>query len=876
MQTYLSLFCDIDSVKLEEELMSFARLLVELDRFKVNGLALGQLLNKGIREISLTPDIVEDNKIKIEFEEDGYYCNCALGDILDTCILLLSKGKALRCDTVGSGELYEYFHGLFPFMFSMSSYSVIPQYFKGTIIISKDFSLELNRDILKGIYWERIEKVILSETISTRDFLKEIKIYNAVILSKDNTSVSKKSIEEELESLDSEYISMDDVLIDFNDRLKEFGKNCLLFNQMSKNVPFSAYVNIRKNIESRYELVLEIYAKLCELGKDKKYLFINFNTTNVYILELIASLCAVYCNFNGVKAIMDEQHAGYTFFEKTIFELNRGNFIPPYLGYKRLLGIRRDLNNLDYSSIQPVLRKGGRSNLVVSYPLGMTNSKPVYLFPLNMFISYSEDIKLSAVPANNRPCLITVPRNKDISISIKDGKLDDLSMYESVKLFSMTKPLSDKLSDDAIDYLKGALGSEELANEFMQSVLVSDMLDYLDSGEISFEGGNGKLVLHDWILNPTVEAIDVVKNYLNSIFTLPNSEQEESYNSENFQNLLIKILGFSSEDEIDSIYDVTEWSTDVTSVVHNTDGATMSKSTFASTNYEHSEFYNSVCEMITSVLASSSESQEYKYVTIHDLMLATANIDGQEKIFVAYCPMKPEMLWYVNETGEFPCNTIEKGNMSCLTSNLVNLGSNDNELRFFFESINNMYSAQFDPINDLRDDDPYRVIAYDQLSKIFNFVSDKSGGFDLNSLSESDSVFDLYKYFSEDELEFCKKLALWFISTKFIGFNCSIPTLFPVKDSELPISRSVYKFSTLQYLYSNYYDVLGYENLEELENIISPQKHLKYCRVVSPYGGILRSEAFMLNPELGRVFCTTPNPGVFDSYQYVNSRFITE
>lgn len=861
MNNYLELFSNVEGVTLEELVMSFGDLMNELDKFWINERSFGNILSEDISNLSLTPDDIVQNKIRITYEDDNYYCNCSLGDILEMCLLLISRGRALRIDTVDDSKLYELLVNSFSYLFSDSQYSIVPAFLKNAIIIPSHFDItnEESIKLLNSIFWDRIERIIIPESVNSQDILKLVPVGNTIIQSKDKVNILKESLREELNGVDSSKVfDLDDVLSKFENELNSFSTNLAYFERGNSQLS-AAYSSIIDPIEKRYELLIKMYNELEKIGNEKEYMIINWKTTNPYQLELLGSLCAVYSYFTGTKVLTDINQAGYQYFEKTLLEIVKGNNLSPYLSYKRYLNIKKEIDELKPSMFRSVLRKGGRINPVVSFPFNVKNEQPVYILPLNMFLSYSEDEKLKEVVTNNNSCILTLPRNKDIMINIRECVIDDIKSNESAKL---------KLRDD--------FGSN-LPEGFTKDLCKDTMLNYLSSGDICFEGGDGKLVLHDWILNPSRESIEVISEYLNNIFAIPNSDSE--IRDTDYSILLRKVLGFDSLSNFSSIYDTEEWNTGVTSSSSDFNGEIISKSRFSSYNYEKSEFYSSVCEIISSVLHNQEDNNSgYNYVTIHDLMLATAEVGGKTEVYIVYCPLNPEIMWYVCETGSISSYTLETDKLSGIPDSLINIGSERNEvLSHYLENLNTLINCDYEAVNYLKSDED-KLTACDYISKIENSEFSISEGANLMKLvteiADSHNILEVKTYLSEKDIELYRKLCLWFISTKFVGFNSEIPNEYPTNGSTY--SSEEYGITTLSYLYGDYYNVIGYENLNELESIISPEKHLKYCRIINPYGGVLRSGGILLAPEMNRVFCTTGGPGKSYKYQYTNSRFISD
>ena len=895
MRNYMNIYCELEDVDLEEEVVDFQGLLSKLNRFQVNSTPFGDLLMEG-------GNVLADFKSKVRVVLDSsieYYCNANLLDVVNLCLWVLFDGKLLRCDSSeDDNKVFEYLRDTIPGVFSKIRTTETQSYFTSSLVISEDFDFNSKESLeyLDKVFWGRIKWVIVPASVDAHLLLNELNTRNVNVhlISKESFATINESLENEIKSVGgkSQVYDFSKVYELYEKELSTLQTNLNYFSTKDKTL-HQAGPTILRAIEDRYELIVKIYNTLSVEAESYKCLLVNIDNSNPYIARIIGSVCAVYSYFTGKRVIMDSTHAIYKYFESMLYDIAKGNMLSPYVALKRLSNIENDIREVNSSMFRGVLRKGDRVNPVVSTPLSLLNRQPCYLFPFTMFISYLSDKKLkSTTDTNNDMKILTFPKDRDIPINIKESSIDNIPEHECVKLVLPEEyySINQLFHEDTYSHLESENKSFLLEQEGFRKDCASTLFEYLRHGDIGFEGDEAKVVLHDWILNPSLESLEIVKKYLPIIIDAPNWEGNLEY--EDFTNLLHKILGFKDEEEYTKIFQCAEWSDIEVPTTTSESGISISKGSFKSVNYEKTEFYQGVCEMITSVLANESID---RYVTIHDIMLATIEQDGFTNLYIMYCPLNPEVLWVSSENGGIEDG--EGGEVSDLYSverdRLIGIPDtllifNDSEESAYLESnVDRMYYFDTSDFGDLeKDTDKSELDKHKALDAKFRIDNSELMKKLLNpedfdrleiqkAISEvmiAPNILDV-SYIPEEYRDNYRKLCLWYISTMFLGFNSTIPTIFQLGDKS--IGSKDYGMTVMQYLYCDYYNVIGSENLEELATIISPDKHLKYARVINPFGGILRDGNIFANPNKSKLFCTTSAPGLSRKYQYTNSRFIS-
>lgn len=886
----LDRYCSLDRTSCEKEVLSFSELMQMFNKFEINSKKVGdELLSRG----SVVND-TQEKKFKVIY--DGrveYYVDPNLRDIIDLCLWVLADGKLLECSDTHDSKLFEYMRDSIPGLFGYES--ECRKYFTSVLVIPDDFDID-NQDCLSyidKIFWGSIDKVVIPGSVDVEtlvNILEDRKIsvqYKAKI----NIAFLSKDLKEEIDMVGgmSKVYDINNLYEHFQDELDLLYESLIRFNAIDSSTLYTGSDSL-KVIENRYALAVKLYDYLDKDTKNFNYILIRLENNNPLILTLIGSLCAVLCYFNSKKPIVDLDSAIANHFQDMVIQVTRGDILSPYNSLRRLTKISEAIEQSLPSIYKSVLRKGDRRNPVNSLPLGLVNREQCYLFPLTMFLSYIGDKKLRCSTGSDDLKILSLPKDKDIPLVISECTLDNITVHEGVKLklsdseYSTTKLFNGKM----IEHIKDTSDGTLLEDIKFKKDYVSDIFAHIGSNDIGFEGSGAKLTLHDWILNPTLSSLEVVENYLHNIIKAPNLNVNLE---EDFSTLLHKILGFSNEEEYSEVFRCVEWDDGLTAKTSVVNGVAISKSSFKSINYAKSEFYQAICEMITSVLASEGIN---RYVTIHDILLGTMEIDGSTQLYIFYCPVNPEVIWLSSENGEFESYEDSESNKILSIEKDWLCGIPDSMLiEYKSELLGRVYENSFmlsefdtsDFDNLKKNTDSSVLDRYLTLNAKFRLLSDETlSDITLNDniseevqtqliekISESPNILDV-SFIPNDAIDNYKKSCIWFIVTKFIGFNCNIPTLFELE--EKTVGSQEYGLTVMQYLYSDYYNIIGSEHLEELATIVSPDKHLKYARVINPFGGVLRDRSILSLPDKEKVFCTTNGPGISRKYQYINSRFV--
>lgn len=893
----LDRFCSLDRVEVEKLIVNFNELLGLLNKFRIDSKPLGDMLKAKITSFTTS----SGDKVKLCYESGAeYFCNSNIIDIFELAIAVLSTEKLLVCIDDLEDTLFKYLKDTIPSVFENSD--SIPEFYETTLVIPSEFSESDCEEYLSKVLWGRINKLIVPGNVKLNSVLSYIQNNNMVIHCKETFVQLTDSMKKELDSVQKDCVfNFSEVFDEYKDRLENLQSVFSELSQQDKTSRLTGPSSLNV-VSGRYDLIVKMYHTLSIKASGVTHLLVSVNTTNPFVLEIIGSICATYSYFNNVKIIVDEKHAIYPKIVSMIQDISRGDMLSPYVSLQRINNIRKDVDLLNDSMLRGVLRNGDRRNPVVSLPLKITNDAPCYLFPLNMFIAYSGDKKMSSESSQGRYKILTLPQQKVIDIHIKECTLDNIPEYEGVKLVLPDDYTSKEslFNSNMIEHLQYELKDTLVNDEKFRKSYASIILEYLKKGDIGFEGSGAKLELHDWILNPSLKALDVIKDYLPVAMDSPN--WDSSLDNREFGNLYHKILGFQNEEEYRYLYKPGDW--DDTEVADSSvqDGIVVSRGTFKSLNYEKEEFYASVCEMITSILVNESDclgnTIGYKYVSLHDLLLATMEKDGVKQVYVLYCPSNSKMLWLSTENGDLASIleesddtleifSVEKDTLSGISDSLLNFSDVREMASYVGHNIDNLLDFDTKDFNSLElEVDKHRVLDVKfniQESEIYelSYSEDDSGESEeklkqkVLNICKANNVLDVSYIPSEYRDLYCKT-CLWNISTRFIGFPSNIPEVFSFEEESGIVNTSDYGITILQYLYSDNYNVIGYQNLEELATIVSPEKHLKFARVINPFGGIMRDGNLLSLPNKSKLFCTTGEPGSANLYQYINSRFISK
>ena len=910
---YIELYKINGNIESEAIILSFSKLLDKFDKFIVGGESLKSRLEDTSMGYKITADNESNNYVSIRYIDNGveqtYYCPSGMDEVLRVCLVLLAGENYVVCkDTNLDGDCFEFIKS------ALSPFKVFeqpeerPGYYNQYFVLPVvDLSSEDWTELNNSINWTDIKRVIVPSNIDAQKFYdllgRNMIIYGStMVYTFPNDCMSEvKTVKEDNKST-----------VNFYDCIGSLDKELVnlanLLDMLADNTGNNISVDQFRDCKQRFILIRKCRDRLVEGSRDSDYVTVpNNGITKDSYCRLVGGLCASLTVFNKKRIILDCSRRVYYHYRDTVYKLIEGNYISPYYGLKRFYGMKSDLESDSPSNYKFSLIRENKLNDTISYPVMVENNQECYLFPLKMFFSFAVDTSIKNDISVENKVRVTLMRQK-YSISVGDYDITNLDSDKCSRLVlqegygKLGKIFENEGSDD-FNAVKNICSVSELLGD---KILFEDDVEVEQLGSFSFsfkvknsdEDLSDKLVLHDLILGKPVsnDWLTLLMLYIISMQKKPNKSDPKE-DVDNLAKSMLKALGVDlakGKNSISSLFDCSEWTTDEkASKSTDGDGVVFSEKAFKSVNYQKSEFYSCVCDIISNFIKEATGNSTY--VTLHDIMLCSRYVnENQTDFYIMYYPVKPKVTWatvkhsiqksgdedgtpeefdteYLNRDTELyldSCRKMEAMPDFIFTRDkqeeINNMYISYLKINDFYQTIENRDNADTvdELLSELRLRDK-KELMYDAMDKI-----DSQEEFD-NFISNSvncHNIFDYHGYFSEEEINGFELQALWFIATQFIGEKCL------VGDNN--------KLTVLELLYSNYYNVIGYENLEELSTLISPEKHLYYSRVINPFGGVIRTgnvgESFKSDRADKFVLCCTNGPEDSKVIQIISNKYVSE
>ena len=637
-------------------------------------------------------------------------------------------------------------------------------------------------------------------------------------------------------------------------------------------------VNDEVIAKDRFKILLKLCNKINEDNSREKIDYIVYEPEDydsIFLKSTICYLGSVLQYALGIKFLTNEKIALNNVFDpflETLKEFNKGNMFSPSEQLKRNANILKSCYDRSKVNYPLYYRNSNTKNFTRSILISARSKNPAYLFPLSNFLimhkaedrSIRYDMNPNGVkepnmfgtPISNeleRDCLITYPEKEAEAINLrkisveKDFKGDFsgrlVAKHNKVKEFYESLPNNTSISfEDCEEQLRALCD-------------VNSIYDAINDGDVVFYGEHNdesKAIIHDLILNPSIEEYDIVKKYLKR--KLPSGDDLD------IESNLRKIIGFGSPSEYDSIFDYSKWSVRFTIDNIQKDNFEYNVTNFCCNNYEKSSFYSSICGIIPQFLENEynkkdlafTKKNRYEFCTVRDLSVVgfPVEVDGEkyEELYIMYFPTELKTCW-LEEQNSFSASNIS-GEIESSEDLFNSIYDWNNELSntvdvelIWCDGIEGIPATQIDgfTVNDEYKEDIDTLITNFYSRSLMNKLEDKLPE-ESASLEDLLSAFEYFVYQNNLELDgneetlfsrptYCdfdtqNKLqkCLWYAVTHVSAIYCE-----PV-DSGLTV---------MEYFYWDYYNVALYDKLDELAGLISVEANYKFAPIVNCFGGIM-------------------------------------
>lgn len=761
-----------------------------------------------------------------------------------------------------------------------------------SLVIPNDFTLEEIKELIQKVNMEDNPKVIIpvKEEYDANEISEFYGDQNVIIFSP--SKVREKIVIPGFENIPKKEIACVSEMLDGNENnlLKAFISSL----EDKLRSPKQADVDRDSLLTNYYKIILEIYYRISSGIKDIKYLYVDLVNKQFGAsgLNTMLEILAVISVFKNVEIIFPEKFDSSLeqTFVNAICEINSGivgslpNRVVRALKMREALMSPMSVLIEDKILLNTKYYKGSL--------LGVRGNADCYVIPLRKLYTSIESRNFGTVGV----LLSTVKKTSELqftnSSSVSESEcvhLVDPTFFngeegsQSIRFqnygeyAALRKDIISKESEDntPFPFPKDFSGTRE--NSFREVVFnekklqesriifEDSLLSQIEYGLIDIDGyersseeedTSSKLRLTDWICNPNKEAVEAVRKFARDLF--PSNSFEQEPNEELMVRRLLGIdLNSDKSPDFSSNKTITNFSHEVGQKQIEVDGAYRSIGRLKSSTHEQIEFYSALCSILSKYLSKElrPDGKRYNYVTVNDLMLGVKDLEGGGKeLYIVFYPMRETYPCWINKGAAISVKNAELGivfpnNLSInpdskIIDNLMKAvisetksALKDGSVSFFvdkdfidFEIFMEALSKYDDTMVFSSDPNIVRVSVY-------------------NESEPRKALIDVLKESVEwEDKEKQQLLTLYFFATKYVGCKIKcLNELYEQKSMKLPGNISFEDLpSVMEWNTASYYNAIGSRNLDELNDIIPVSKSIDLCRVINPFGGVLRDDA--VNP----------------------------
>lgn len=783
-----------------------------------------------------------------------------------------------------------------------------------SLVIPNDFTLEEIEELIQKVNMEDDPVVILpvKEEFDANEISELYGEQNVKIFSP--SKVREKISVPGFENIPKSKIAYVSELLNGNENksLKAF----IDALESKKNNPKQASSDGDTILSEYYKLILEIYYRLSSKIKENTYLYVDLvkgvkigdnKQFGDFGLSTMLEILAVVSVFKNIEIIFPDNFdpSLEQIFVNAICEINSGivGSLPNRL--VRVLKMRDAL-----MSPMSVLVE---DNILLNTKyykgslLGVRGNADCYVIPLRRLYSSIESrnfgkvgVLLSTVKKTSElqftdsskihesDCVHLVDPSffKSDENESESERFQDYKDYDTLR----KKIIENETADDTpFQFPRDFSGTSEssfrevkFSEKSLQEsriIFEDSLLSLIESGYIDIDGYNRasavkdedvQLRLTDWICNPDEKAVDVVRQFARDLFPANSFEQEP-----NEELMVRRLLGidFNSNvksSELSSNKNVMKFSNKVCQKQIEIDGAFRSIRRLESSTHEQIEFYSALCLILSQYLSKElrPDGKRYNYITINDIMLGVKDLkDGKKELYIVFYPMRETYPCWVNNGDAI---SVKNAKLGIVFPNNLSIDSDSEIIKNFMESVISETktvlkngNVSFYVNKDFIDFEIFMkaLLQYDD-NGVFNEEEDdirvsvyndpEYRNFLINKLKKS------VEWENKDKQQL---LTLYFFATKYV--SCKIKCLNELyEQGSMSLSDKI-SFddlpSVMEWNTANYYNAIGSRNLDELNEIIPVNKSIDLCRVINPFGGVLRDD--------------TANPGNF-TQEFENLKFL--
>lgn len=781
-----------------------------------------------------------------------------------------------------------------------------------SLVIPNDFTLEDIEKLIRKVNMENDPVVILpvKEEFDANEISELYGEQNVKIFSP--SKVREKISVSGFENIPKSKIAYVSELLNGNENksLKAF----IDALESKKNNPKQASSEGDTILSEYYKLILEIYYRISSKIKENTYLYVDLvkgvkigdnKQFGDFGLSTMLEILAVVSVFKNVEIIFPDHFDSSLeqIFVNAICEINSGivGSLPNRL--VRVLKMREALKSPMSVLVEDNIllnTKYYKGSL-----LGVRGNADCYVIPLRRLYPSIESRNFGKVGV----LLSTVKKTSELQFTdsskiyesecvhlmdpafIKydeneSERFQDYKYYDTLRKKIIENETADdtpfKFPRDFSGTSESSFREVKFSEKSLQEsriIFEDSLLSQIESGYIDIDGYKRdfevedecvQLRLTDWICNPNEEAVNVVRQFARDLFPANSFEQEP-----NEELMVRRLLGidFNSNvksSDLSSNKNVMKFSNKVCQKQIEIDGAFRSIRRLESSTHEQIEFYSALCLILSQYLSKElrPDGKRYNYITINDIMLGVKDLeDGKKELYIVFYPMRETYPCWVNNGSVMSVKNTELG---LVFPNNLSIDNDSEIIKNFITSVISETktvlkngNVSFYVNKDFIDFEIFMkaLLQYDD-NEVFNEEEDNVRvSVYKDPRYRNVLINELKKSVEWENKDKQQLLTLYFFATKYV--SCKIKCLNELcEQGSINLSDKI-SFddlpSVMEWNTANYYNAIGSRNLDELNDIIPVKKSIDLCRVINPFGGVLRDD--------------TANPGNF-TQEFENLKFL--